>query len=375
MSNLLKILIIITISKIIPNTIYAQKTNLGEKIYIETNVYYGFILPHHDFIAYFIEEHVKGYQVNIGIHTNSEKKWQQDYNYPNIGIGFYHSGLGNDKIFGQVNAIFAYTERFFLKPGKKFNIGNRIAYGISYINKKYDIDRNNFDMAIGSHLNVYINYSLEGTWRITPLLTFKFGAGLIHTSNGSFCLPNKGLNLVTSFAGLQYSFHSITRIQPLVPIDQEDEGKDQFIITLGAGHKQIEITHTDKTSPIALSAEYGRKIVRNGWLGSSINFYYDPSIQKKIEWAGDSATHWDNLRISLNLAYELRMGKLGYIIQPGIYLKNKYTVSGIINNRLGLRYYFNQHLVAGVTIKAHWFAIADFVEFGIGYRWNNRSGK
>jgi hypothetical protein len=372
MDNFLKILIAITISQIYTNTLYAQ-TSPGKYIYIETNLYYGFVVPHHDFISYFIEDHVKGYQVNIGLHTSGNKKWQQYYNYPNIGIGFYHSGLGNNEIFGQMSAVFTYVERFFLKPHRTFNIGNRIAYGISYINKRYDINNNNFDMAIGSHLNVYLNYSAEGTWKITPQLTFKLGVGLIHTSNGSFHLPNKGLNLVTSFVGLQYSFQPISRIQPVnLREEEEEEGKNQFMIMFETGHKQIEITSTKTANPIALSAEYGRKIVRTGWIGSSINLYYDPSIQKKMEWAGGTVTKWNNLRLSLNLSYELRMGKLGYIFQPGIYLINKYTVTGVINNRLGLRYHINPHLVTSVTIKAHWFAIADFVEFGIGYRWSKK---
>ena len=44
-------------------------------------------------------------------------------------------------------------------------------------------------------------------------------------------------------------------------------------------------------------------------------------------------------------------------------------MDGVISNRLGFRYQLNSHLLACVTIKAHWLAIADFIECGIGYQW------
>jgi hypothetical protein len=104
-------------------------------------------------------------------------------------------------------------------------------------------------------------------------------------------------------------------------------------------------------------------------VGSSLNVYFDPTLKQKLELENDSTSGNNMLRVSWNLSYELRMGRLSYVIQPGIYLKNPYPKSGKISNRIGLRYQISPKLVAGITIKAHWTAIADFIEWGIGYRW------
>jgi len=348
--------------------LYGQQTTWKNRLYFEGNVHYGFVMPHITSIAYFVNDHVTGYQLNIGLTTSGEKKWHQYYNYPRMGLGFYHSGLGNDQVFGKINALFFYFDRFYFKHNRLFNLGNRISFGLGYVSKKFDLEKNYFDDAIGSKLNVYINYSLEGTIRLTPLLHIKLGLGFSHTSNGRVREPNKGLNLMTSFAGIQYSINDPGKNISLVSNEAEEKGKNQFLLMGAWGQKQISQRDNNMYSVLAFSAEYARKISRRSLLGLALNTYYDPSLKKESELAGDTASNSDYLRLALNLSYELKMGRLSYIFQPGIYVKNPFAKSRIMSNRIGVRYQFGQHWLAGITIKAHWLAIADFIEWGVGYR-------
>jgi hypothetical protein len=348
----------------------AQDDTWKDRLYFEGELHYGFVMPHIKPIAYFITDHVRGYQFNIGLIANGSKKWHKYYNYPRYGLGFYHSGLGNDNIYGNVSALFGYFDRYFFRLNSRFNLGNRISFGVSYVNKKYDLRDNYFDVAIGSKINVYISYCLEGLIRVSPLVDAKFGLGMTHVSNGRFQEPNKGLNLITSFAGIQYSLKDPSLSLLTESNDTEEPGKNQWMVMGAFGNKQISRKYNYTFLPIALSTEYARKISRTSFLGLAFTTYYDPSLKKEIELEGDTAGVGDNIRISLNLSYELKMGRFSYVFQPGFYLKNSYTKPGTINNRIGLRYQLGHHLLAGVTIKAHWFAIADFIEWGIGYRWN-----
>ena len=348
----------------------AQQTSFKDRLYFEADANYGFVMPHLKEISYFIVDHVKGYQFNIGLITNGEKKWQTYYNYPRLGIGFYHSGLGNNDVYGQVNALYGYFDRYFWGINRKFNLGNRLAFGLSYITKKYDLQDNYFDIAIGSHVNVYINYSLEGTVKITLQMQFKLGLGMMHVSNGRFKEPNKGLNLITSFVGLQYSLSEPSKTILSEPKENDEPGKNQIIAMASIGEKQISRKYDYSYWPKALSAEYAHKISRTSWVGAALTTYYDPSLKMELEMEGDTVKTSDNIRIALNLSYELKMGRFSCVFQPGVYLKNAYTKPGSISNRIGLRYQVNHRWLAGVTIKAHWFAIADYVEFGVGYRWH-----
>lgn len=349
--------------------ILGQSVSWKNRLYLESDFHYGFVTPHHTFITYFINDHVKGYQLNVGLHTNGEKKWHQYYNYPNIGLGFYHSGLGNNEVFGHINALFYYVERFFFCQNKRLNVGNQMSFGMSYITKKYDIKSDNFNMAIGSKLNVFLNYSIEGMYRISPFLNLKLGIGFTHTSNGNFREPNKGLNLITASTGFQYSVKEPAKALKIKSNGEEENEKNQLLITGALGRKQTDILTKQMITPLALSAEYNRKISHTSCVGTSINLYYYPLVKQIIVSNGDTAVLGDNVRISLNLSYELKMGRLSYVFQPGIYLKNSYRLVGLMSNRLGFRYQLTSHILACVTIKAHWPAIADFIEWGIGYKW------
>ncbi len=339
-----------------------------DRLYVEGNYHYGYILPAVKYIEYFVNEHVSGYQINVGILSNGQKKWQQDYNYPRTGFGFIHTNLGNSEIYGNQSALFFYIDRYYFKQNSRFNLGNRLEYGISYVSRIYDSEKNPLNTVLSSHLNVYLNYSLEALIRISPLLQLKLGLGLSHISNGRFYEPNKGLNFITTFAGLQYSLNDPNKYINHNDLERDDTTKHRFVFTVNGGEKQIYRKMGNRYGVIGLSTEYGYRIYRNGFLGLALNTYYDPSLIKEIELRGKPTKSSDKLRISLNLSYEMLLGRFSYIFQPGVYLKDDYKEDGKISNRIGLRYTLDQHWMAGVTVKAHWVAIADFIEWGISYK-------
>jgi hypothetical protein len=60
-------------------------------------------------------------------------------------------------------------------------------------------------------------------------------------------------------------------------------------------------------------------------------------------------------------------GDVSFTIQWGYYLFVRWNDDGDFYHRFGLKYYFNDHFIANLTIKTH-FSKADFIEWGIGYR-------
>lgn len=350
----------------------SQQADLKDRLFFEGSYHYGFVMPHHDFMAYFLNKHVQGFQFNVGLHTDGSKPWHHDYNYPKIGIGFFHSGLGNDAVYGKLNALYFFFDRLYLNNNSRVNFGNRIAFGLGYITKRFDLYTNPFDIAIGSRLNVYINYRFEVDVRLTPLAHFKTGLGITHSSNGNFKEPNKGINIVTASASLLYSFADPDKSKNKSKTTTDDTIRNQFILTGAYGWKGTSRLYRNEFPVYALSFEYSRKISKTGFLGAAISFYIDKSlpyeIENDFEIPGRKAKPMDNLRIAFNFSYEMKMGRLSYLIQPGIYLKNSFKHPGLITNKIGLRYAVLDHWVISTAVKAHWTAIADVVEWGIGYK-------
>lgn len=344
-----------------------------KQLYVEGFYHYGIVAPHHDYIAYFVNERVKGFQINVGYYTIGNKYWNKDYNYPRIGIGFYKSGLGNKAIYGELNALYMYFDRSFLNLKNRVNIGNKIAFGVGHISKTFDLYSNNLNVVIGSKYNVFIQYNLESSVRVSPMLKLKMGISLMHTSNGSIKQPNNGLNLVTSFVGLQYSLSDQSEnLMTSIP-KNADTTKHQFLVTSSFGWKSISRLHAYEYPVYGISFEYSRKVSNTSWLGLSLTGYLDKSIKKEfeIQLYPDSTVNSSVYQsLALNTSYELRAGRLAFILQPGIYIKYSFKPYGIITNKMGLRYYFKYNLVGSMSIKSHWVAKADFIEWGLGYRFN-----
>lgn len=351
----------------------AQDILSKKQVYIEGLYHYGVVAPHHDYIAYFINERVKGFQINVGYYTTGNKYWNKDYNYPRIGVGFYKSGLGNKDIYGELNALYLYFDRSFLNLKNRVNIGNKISFGIGHISKTFDLYTNNLNVVIGSKYNIFIQYNLESSVRISPILHMKMGVSIIHTSNGSIKQPNNGLNLVTSFVGLQYSLSDQSKNLMTSSPRNTDTTRHQFLVSGSFGWKSISRLHAYEYPVYGLSFEYSRKISNTSWLGISLTGYIDKSIKKEFEiqlYPDSTVSSSVYQSLALNTSYELRAGRLAFILQPGIYLKHSFKPNGIITNRIGLRYYFKHNLVGSMSIKSHWVAKADFIEWGLGYRFN-----
>jgi len=370
--RLRKISILLTILVITCQQSTSQNLSSKKQLYLEEFYHYGFVAPHHDYMAYFINEHVQGFQINLGISTIGNKYWNKYYNYPRIGIGYYHSGLGNRNIYGLINAGYLYVDRSFFNLSNRFNLGNRVSLGLGHISKIFDLQTNSYNTIIGTKLNVFIQYNLEGAVKITPLVQMKMGLNLIHSSNGSMHKPNIGFNIVTSSIGLQYSLtnqvYSIKKESPINP----DSSKNQFITSAAFGWKSISRFSSYEYPVYVISCEYSRKISSTGWLGIAITGYLDRSIKKEFEiQLGPDSTFKssDYYSIALNPSYEMKMGRLSFLFQPGVYLKHSVKEYGLITNRIGLRYNFRNNMIAGISIKAHWLAKADVVEWNIGYRW------
>ncbi|MCB0409779.1 MAG: acyloxyacyl hydrolase, partial [Flavobacteriales bacterium] len=74
-----------------------------------------------------------------------------------------------------------------------------------------------------------------------------------------------------------------------------------------------------------------------------------------------------NFRLGINGTYGLSMGKLDLLFQVGGYAYTAYEDNGYIYSKLGSRYYLTDKLFVNLALKTH-FAVADFIEYGVGYR-------
>lgn len=64
------------------------------------------------------------------------------------------------------------------------------------------------------------------------------------------------------------------------------------------------------------------------------------------------------------------VNKVSLILQPAFYIFRKKAVnlSPVFHQRIGLKYYVDDDVFVGITLRDYAFHVSDFIEWNVGYR-------
>lgn len=363
-----------------PHGIKAQKyfshKLRSPNIVLESRVYYGWTLDHHLEMTLFKRHHA-AYEISLLKATYGRTRWEFMYNYPFIGISYWYSDLGGTRPLGSAHAVFPYIN-FPLLRTSDFNIYFRLGVGLGYLTRRYDRYDNYENLAIGSHINGAVNLLFEARWRLAKRWMASAGISLAHFSNGAIKQPNYGLNLpgVNLAVGYRLSRENPYLRQKLLPelAPFEFDGKKFLRLDVSAafGLKDYQAT-LGKGNRYAVALVSGNLLWPVGYkshLGFGADISYDGSDMKLLELRGVEVGHNISLvKTGLTVAYELSFSRMSIMLNLGSYVTMLDKSDGYLYEKLGLRVGITDDLFASMTLKAH-YARADYIAFGLGYRFN-----
>lgn len=319
-----------------------------------------------------------------GIHTNGEKLWQQLYAYPVYGLGLYKCFYANDNSeLGNPSAIYSYID-LPLKRWKKWSLDWEMEFGLGFNWKTHELRESQYEYPIGSYSTVYIDGGINATFQLGDHFDLSTALTYTHFSNGSVKLPNLGINMLGARVEVRYIFNE----RPVFEVfEVPDYNKEwEFIALLSPSMRQVGFDYTDESGDtlalafnygiISLSTTFNRQISHKIKFGVGTDLSYnsaygadtimDNGLPEKSPF--DAA---DKILVGIYPSFELVLGRLSMIAQPGFYIYQK-EVEGYETpttyQRIGVKYHFWDHLVLGVNIRAFNFSKADFIEWNIGYR-------
>lgn len=325
--------------------------------------------------------------------TDGQKEWQQFYKYPQVGISLVYGYFGNRDVLGQSISILP-NMSFFIKRTGNFYFQLKMGMGFAFFNKPYSKTDNPENIVIGSHITNISTLSLNLCKNINKNLVLSGGISVFHFSNGHYQLPNVGLNLPCINFAIKYAPQQMPEKyyykKPKTP-------SKKLMLNLYAGVGFHEFgSSTDPTNgtkyPVYIGNIYISKrynTAGNVQIGLYTNYYtsfYDYIISQEFY---SKNQHRKSFTLVGFLGHEYLLGKVGIVVQGGIYLYNPFKKDYIymINdkpsmsaklkllntNKLGLQYYFRNpiknnknKLFVGMFIKAN-LGQADFFEMGAGY--------
>ncbi len=326
------------------------------------NFHFGSGLPHHPSQVYFNNEYIKSLELNAWFYDLNGKGSKNSI----PGAGYFFSNLGNSGFYGNFHSLYL----SLLNPpiSSVVPVQFKLGFGIAYATKKFDIETNPFNRAIGSHLNAYGQISLTG--RIAAgdeKLLIRPGVSFHHISSGSVVAPNQGINMVTFHAGFEFkSGHSHSGT---IALERDITAgiKNRFSIILAPGTKQVDWRNDKQILTSSLIFDYGYIFRPQKSIGMGISLFYNDS------WAYVPYTRTTRdeslspFQSAFHISMQLNKGPLAFILHPGVYIYNTARDFPYLTHRLGIKYSLANNLTFQVSIKSHWFAVADYFEWGIGY--------
>jgi hypothetical protein len=333
--------------------------------------YYPGFLIGHTAEAQNLEAHVHGFELAIKRINNTDKHWNKFYKKAEIGYNFIYMDLGQPSITGKAYALGA-NFQFKIAGKDQHFLALKLGTGIGYLNKKFDINTNRKNMAIGSNWNGSIQIALIYKTMITKNLSLNTGGGITHFSNGSLKTPNLGVNMPTLFLGLQRSFatkstYSMDSNSLFTATSKRHE------ILINYAYKERFISDPRQFHIFSLGYRKLKNIspVRRWYYGSDL--VWDPThpyshfLNKSEPRVGiDNSTE-----LTLLFGHRYDIGRFAMITDIGFYILNPYFTKYFTYQRVGFRYELNKDWFLNAALKIH-FGTADYFEWGIGYKFDKR---
>ena len=324
------------------------------------------------------------FSLKYGIHTDGRKLWQQLYAYPVWGFGLYKSFFTNDPDeLGNPAAAFMFID-IPLKRWQKWTLNWEMEFGMGFNWNRHDLRENQYYYPIGSYSTVFIDGGLTATVALGRNFDFSAALTYTHFSNGAVRLPNLGVNMLGARVELRYIFKERPefKIQEIPNYKKEWE----WIALLAPSMRQVGFDYiTEEGDTLARAFDYGIlsfSSTFNRQISHKIKFGAGFDISFNAAYGADTLmingvpekapyTFGDKILVGVFPSFELVLGRLSMIAQPGFYVYQK-EVEGYESpttyQRIGVKYHFFNHLVVGINIRAFNFSQADFIEWNIGYR-------
>ncbi|MBD0400160.1 acyloxyacyl hydrolase [Flammeovirga sp. EKP202] len=367
------------------DTTDANKT-YPRQIFGQTKVHFG---GHFSTGVDGLEEVERNYfsalELRVGWKGYGRKKWHKLFGYPNYGFGLYQATFFPEaNILGSPSAMYGFFNAPFRRY-KKWSLMYDLGVGLAYDFFGYDPKDNPDQTAIGSEFNVYFTVSVEGEFKISPRIDGTVGLLFTHFSNGRTRTPNKGVNLYGLNAGIKYNFNTYIPKKGSQFVDSKKDPRLAYIDHTFGEFKPFWEYYTFvaggwSTSPYdiqdrelyygvgTIAFDVARHYSYKGKYGIGIDVFHDGSLVEEYQSQYPNGVPNSKLWYAgIHFSHELLIHRITLVTQVGIPFTNVEGRGGWYA-RVGGRYDFSRKFFAHLALKTPGGFIADFVEWGVGFR-------
>lgn len=322
--------------------------------------------------------------LSYGKQFNSEYKWSEFYNYPEIFISLYVVKPGNNEL-GLILGICPEID-LKIKSSNKTNVKFRGGIGFSYNSNPFNYVENPLNLMIGSSITAFANGKIVIEKSYSENLRYHFSFGAIHLSNGHLKLPNNGLNALV--AGIGITLQTKVKKQNNILFNElNDIGKSKKFFSLSCGFHEFGSATKPANGPkylvynLSSGVLFKNSTSNRHYFGFNLTQYSSfQYFMRKQEFLNNNV-FLNSFAFGVFWGHEFLFGNWGFyteacidIYKPfyrshvriyGNDISFKTFIKTINSNKIGYRYTMNLNeklkIIAGLNLKVN-FGQADFVE-------------
>ena len=400
----------------------------------------GWIYPHDaSIIKPLTKGPVLGGEIAFELASDGSKQWQKDFNMPDLGFALQVLDLGNPQITGQMISLYPYVN-IPMVNSEKIRFNAKMGMGAAFATKPCDLDAAiadpraikqkaaEYNFAIGGVFNFAISAGLNIEVPVHKNVSLTADVMFNHISSASTSQPNAGFNMFNGYLGLKYLINELgVRSEELGVNNKGETTPNSSLLTpnslkrwsgeviLSGGFKKLYYKDTKYFGTASLNLEGYYHTCRQHRIGVGLDLFYDGAYAQTVAQDASGKYYWtdentyfgrtftpnnnfeNKLRLGLNIANELTIGKVGIFAHFGIYLydpvKNMEPGGEILQAlnkgetpkkkglfypydinkedgwnyfRIGVKYHFTKHFLVNLSFKTHLQKV-EFFELGLGY--------
>ncbi len=341
---------------------------------IELNPSFGKVIKH-NYIFPPVPGQSYALDINILKRTTGNKEWQVRRKKPLVGLGITYTNYGIDSIYGKCIGLYPVLELPIVR-GENLEWTCRFGLGVGYITKRFERypSWDTVNNLIGSHMNNFTLFTTQLRYKASHNLHVHAGFNFSHLSNGSFRLPNLGINMYGGHIGVRYF--------PVTDAPQErnvqaEQLPNRWMVQARVGMGITEFNNVDgPLYPVYAATLYAsRRYGSRNKILAGIDYSYFTSAYafmrfNEIEIGNERANSWEGV---IFIGHEFLFGKLGIVAQVGFPFRHTAVNDDKTIQKMGYSYYLLQNeqgilkeLSLNGFIKSNNLE-ASHLEFGLGF--------
>ncbi|MBK8500619.1 MAG: acyloxyacyl hydrolase [Flavobacteriales bacterium] len=195
------------------------------------------------------------------------------------------------------------------------------------------------------------------------------GLGIDHWSNGSFKLPNLGLNYLSASVGGRYALGPPASAPPQPTVfDQRDAPLREWSIVVSAFVSETARPLSGQHSVFIATGQRQWQVSSKSHLVVGMDLF-NKGVLSTVHPEMKERERIEYTQLGVHGGYALGFGKGELYLHMGAYAYTPVPDEAPLFHRVGVRLRTGTHLIWNIALKSH-YAVADHWEFGMGYRWN-----